>query len=316
MTLNLHVARPATHSDEDRAAAARVDAVANQVWLGPMLAGAYPPTSSPRRPSITDWSFVRDGDLATIRQPLDVLGVNYYNPVVVAARTGGGAPISQDGHGESPYSPWPGCDDVAFLPQPGPHTAMGWPIDATGLEELLLRLHRDHPDIALMVTENGAAFHDEVDADGTVPDPDGSTTCETTSARCTGRFVPASTYAAISCGRCWTTSSGLRLLQAVRHRVRGLRDAAADPQGQRAMVRGRRRVGLRRCDRHRHAARGRVAARRAGRGSSLRSERCTHAGVRRTGLRGRHAAVDRKNLTGSCRRREWSAMASAPARAK
>ena len=100
-----------------------------------------------------------------------MLGVNYYNPVVVAAHTGGGAPISTGRSRRVALQPWPGCDDVAFLPQPGPYTAMGWPIDATGLEELLLRLHRDHPDIALMVTENGAAFHDEVDAEGTVPDP-------------------------------------------------------------------------------------------------------------------------------------------------
>ena len=172
VTLNVHVARPDTDSEADRAAAARIDAVANQVWLGPMLAGAYPAEVFAATAAITDWSFVQDGDLATIRQPLDVLGVNYYNPVVVAAHSGDGAVISQDGHGESPYSPWPGCEDVAFLPQPGPHTAMGWPIDASGLEELLLRLHAEHPEVALMVTENGAAFDDKVRDDGTVPDRD------------------------------------------------------------------------------------------------------------------------------------------------
>ena len=53
--------------------------------------------------------------------------------------------------------------------QPGPYTAMGWPIDASGLEELLLRLHREYPDVPLMVTENGAAFEDEV-VDGRVRD--------------------------------------------------------------------------------------------------------------------------------------------------
>jgi beta-glucosidase len=47
---------------------------------------------------------------------------------------------------------------------------MGWSIDPTGLTELLLRLHRDHPAVPLMITENGAAFDDRVDADGRVHD--------------------------------------------------------------------------------------------------------------------------------------------------
>ncbi len=49
-------------------------------------------------------------------------------------------------------------------------TAMGWPIDAGGLTEILIRL-RDHygnPDV--YVTENGACYNDLVAADGTVHD--------------------------------------------------------------------------------------------------------------------------------------------------
>jgi beta-glucosidase/6-phospho-beta-glucosidase/beta-galactosidase len=49
-----------------------------------------------------------------------------------------------DGRGDGTASPWVGCDDVEFVQQPGPYTEMGLPIDATGVEELLLRLHRDH----------------------------------------------------------------------------------------------------------------------------------------------------------------------------
>jgi beta-glucosidase len=36
---------------------------------------------------------------------------------------------------------------------------MGWPVDATGLRELLVRLSQDYP-MPMMVTENGAAFDD------------------------------------------------------------------------------------------------------------------------------------------------------------
>jgi beta-glucosidase len=54
-------------------------------------------------------------------------------------------------------SPWPGADDIEFLPQPGPYTAMGWNIEPSGLEEHLLAVHAEFPDQALMITENGVA---------------------------------------------------------------------------------------------------------------------------------------------------------------
>jgi beta-glucosidase len=49
---------------------------------------------------------------------------------------------------------------------------MGWPVDATGLSELLLRLHQDYPGVPLLITENGAAYDDERSPDGAVHDPD------------------------------------------------------------------------------------------------------------------------------------------------
>jgi beta-glucosidase len=49
---------------------------------------------------------------------------------------------------------------------------MGWPIQPEAFTDLLLRIHRDHPGIPLVVTENGAAFDDVVTADGQVHDSD------------------------------------------------------------------------------------------------------------------------------------------------
>ena len=43
---------------------------------------------------------------------------------------------------------------------------MGWAIDPSGLRELLLRLHREYGPLPLAVTENGAAFDDQADAEG------------------------------------------------------------------------------------------------------------------------------------------------------
>jgi beta-glucosidase len=46
---------------------------------------------------------------------------------------------------------------------------MGWPIEPKGLYNLLVRMRRDYPEIPLYITENGAAFDDEV-VDGVVHD--------------------------------------------------------------------------------------------------------------------------------------------------
>ncbi|GAB3965195.1 GH1 family beta-glucosidase [Actinoallomurus acanthiterrae] len=165
VTLNLHHVR-----GEDTDAVRQVDAVANRVFLGPMLDGAYPADLLDDTRQITDWSFVQDGDEATCNAPIEVLGVNYYSPTLVRRWDGASSRDTADGHGDGTASPWVGCDDIDFVRQPGPYTEMGWPIDATGLTELLLRVHRDHPGVPLMITENGAAFDDRVDADGRVRD--------------------------------------------------------------------------------------------------------------------------------------------------
>jgi beta-glucosidase len=164
VTLNLH------HVRGDAEAVRKVDAVSNRIFLGPMLDGAYPGDLLQDTEQITDWSFVRAGDEAAIAAPLDVLGVNYYAPTLVRSWDGGSSRATADGHGDGTASPWVGCDDVEFVQQPGPYTEMGWSIDATGLTELLLRLHRDHPGTPLMITENGAAFDDRVDPDGRIRD--------------------------------------------------------------------------------------------------------------------------------------------------
>ena len=171
ITLNLHVVRPADPaSAADVDAARRIDAVGNRVFLGPLLDGAYPADLLADTAHITDWSFVHDDDLEVIRVPLDVLGVNYYATTRVRQGVAGEERVQADGHGQSAATPWVGADDVEFVEQPGPYTAMGWNIDSTGLTDLLVSLHATYPGTPLMVTENGAAFHDEVALDGRIHD--------------------------------------------------------------------------------------------------------------------------------------------------
>jgi beta-glucosidase len=166
-TLNFHVPRPG--SDDAEEAVRRVDALANRSFTEPILRGAYPDDLLLDTAGVTDWSFVRDGDLTTISAPIDVLGVNYYSTVTVREWDGRSPRSGNDGHGAASGSPWPGSEHVEFLPQPGPQTDMGWNVAPDALEELLLRLSRDYPETPLLVTENGAAFPDTV-VDGRVHD--------------------------------------------------------------------------------------------------------------------------------------------------
>ncbi|MEU9985149.1 GH1 family beta-glucosidase [Streptomyces sp. NPDC050856] len=161
LTLNLHAVRALTDGEEDRDAARRIDALGNRIFLDPVFHGRLPEDLVRDTAGLTDWSFVRDGDLSVTATPVDSLGINYYSPTVVAAGTC-----------ESP-SPWPGAEGhVRFVPAPGPRTAMDWPVDAGGLYELLTRLRDELPGVPLLVTENGAAYDDYADPSGEVHDPE------------------------------------------------------------------------------------------------------------------------------------------------
>ena len=60
---------------------------------------------------------------------------------------------------------------AASSPIPEPKTAMGWPITASGIRDLLLRVSRDWPSVeAIAITENGAAFDDVPSEDGRILD--------------------------------------------------------------------------------------------------------------------------------------------------
>ncbi|MFJ3761326.1 GH1 family beta-glucosidase [Streptomyces sp. NPDC090080] len=172
VSLNSSVVRPLSQSPADLAAARTIDDLANGVFHGPILHGAYPETLLAATASVTDWSYVLDGDLATARQPLDALGLNYYTPALVSAASGTAGGPRADGHGGGDHSPWPGAEGVAFHQTPGERTEMGWTIDPAGLYELIMRYSAEAPGLPLYITENGAAYDDKPDPDGAVHDPE------------------------------------------------------------------------------------------------------------------------------------------------
>ncbi|MER7332245.1 MULTISPECIES: GH1 family beta-glucosidase [unclassified Micromonospora] len=167
VTVNLYPVTPASDAPADVDAARRIDGLANRFFLDPLLRGSYPADLMADLARVTDFGHVRDGDLATIATPLDLVGVNYYSRHVVAAPVAGAEP--------EPYwrapSCWPGSEDVRFVTRGVPVTDMDWEIDAPGLVETLRRVREEYTDLPLYVTENGAAFVDAV-VDGRVDDVD------------------------------------------------------------------------------------------------------------------------------------------------
>ncbi len=148
--ISLQPARPSSDTADDRRAAERFDAMWNGACLDPLMTGAYP------APVAADFAaLAADGDLPTMRQPIDYLGVNYYAPMYVMH-----AP-------QSLFGAWFGA-----APAGTRFTAMGWPIDAAGLTEELIRLRDRYGNPDLYVTENGACYDDPLAADGTVHDDD------------------------------------------------------------------------------------------------------------------------------------------------
>ncbi len=178
VTLNLMQVEAASDSDADRAARDHVEDIANRVFLEPILRGRYPDRLIADTAPVTDWGFVRDGDLADTAAPIDLLGVNFYSPTTVAAAPAGGfgpvTPRALGGHldDDEAMTPWPGTDLAGSVPQPGPRTAMGWGIDASALTRLLTGLHHDYPSVPLVITENGCAYDDVLATDGAVHDRD------------------------------------------------------------------------------------------------------------------------------------------------
>jgi beta-glucosidase len=170
ITLNFAQVRGVDASEGTADAVRRVDGLANRLFAEPVLRGRYPADVQADTAGLTDWSFVRADDLAVIATPIDLLGVNYYAPTHVAGREPAASPAAA--RSAAAATPWPACETVDFRDPGLPTTAMGWPIDGTGLHDLLVRLHRDYPETPLAVTENGAAFDDRVDAVGRVDDGD------------------------------------------------------------------------------------------------------------------------------------------------
>ncbi|MFQ6102388.1 MAG: GH1 family beta-glucosidase [Anaerolineae bacterium] len=152
IALNLSGQTPASPSAADRAAAWRQDGILNRWFLDPLSARGYPADLVQYYGRPID--FVQAGDLEAIATPLDFLGVNYYTRGIVRS----------DVVTEAENAP------RTVFPNPE-RTEMGWEVYPEGPYEILGRVHFDYRFPALYVTENGAAYPDQIGPDGQVDDP-------------------------------------------------------------------------------------------------------------------------------------------------
>jgi beta-glucosidase len=143
---------PATEDEADVGATKLFDALWNGMYLEPMLLGRYPVDLEPLMEGV-----VREGDLATIRQPLDFYGVNYFMPMRVGA-----APEESEVFFQL-------YDLVGY-----PETDYGWPVVPSALREWLITFRARYRAALppLVVTECGAAYDGGPDAHGVVDDQD------------------------------------------------------------------------------------------------------------------------------------------------
>lgn len=135
--------------DTDPQVVAMKEAIWNGNFFEPLIKGRYPEITQKLIAP-----YVRDGDMKIIRTDLDFIGVQHYD--AVEARRDETAMFGVN---------------YGAKPPEKPKTAMGWSIDPEGFYECLMAFRARYGDVPLVITENGVAFEDVLDAGGQCHDP-------------------------------------------------------------------------------------------------------------------------------------------------
>jgi beta-glucosidase len=118
-------------------------------FLDPLLLGRYPESLDPLIAP-----YVRAGDFQLIKHPVDFIGVNYYFPERVV----------KDSKAPLGFREVPPPDKV-------PKTAMGWEIRPASFTDTLMAIKDRYQKLPpIYISENGAAFVDTVESDGSIND--------------------------------------------------------------------------------------------------------------------------------------------------
>ncbi|TCN23195.1 GH1 family beta-glucosidase [Sinorhizobium americanum] len=142
IVINAHPVYPGSDSAEDKAAAERAFDFHNGVFFGPIFKGEYPEGFLSALGSRVP--LIEDGDMATIAQPLDWWGLNYYTPMRVSHDPAAGA--------EYPAT-------VNAKPVSEVKTDIGWEVYAPALAALVETLNARYTLPDCYITENGACYN-------------------------------------------------------------------------------------------------------------------------------------------------------------
>lgn len=147
---------PKSGSEADKKAAARFHSLHNTFFLDAALHGEYPRIFPGEIPY--DAMGFKPGDEATMKVPLDWMGLHYYLRLMV----------SDSGRDSTPIDPLSRIQ--VDLGNEGPKTDGGLEIYPQGFYDLLMQVSRDYSYPILEITETGADFNDGPDVSGRIRD--------------------------------------------------------------------------------------------------------------------------------------------------
>lgn len=159
---------PASDDDADLIAAHVFADLTNWTFADPILRGVYP--SDEIAGGILQLTGMSPeqlaADLRVISEPLDIYGVNYYEPTRI------GAPqADRDSSGVLEVDIPEGLPFAAVPIEGVERTDFGWSIVPSGLGDILRQLRERYPELPpIIITENGASFSGGPGADGRVRD--------------------------------------------------------------------------------------------------------------------------------------------------
>lgn len=155
ITLSQTPVVPASESERDRHATEVADAFLNHIDLSPVLRGCYPPILIERARTL--FPRILSGDMESISQPVDFIGLNYY---------------TRERANHAWYVPflhtWVSGKDAApaeFEKDGVQYTAMGQEVYPEGLYTLAMMMKNEYGNPPVIITENGAAFEDRLEGD-------------------------------------------------------------------------------------------------------------------------------------------------------
>ncbi|MCE7069751.1 GH1 family beta-glucosidase [Dyadobacter sp. CY327] len=145
---------PASASFRDVRAAKRADALMNRLFIEPALGMGYPEDASRFLGSIK--RYMQPGDAERLKFDFDFIGIQNYFSVVVK---------------HSYFAPVVWLKEVPAKLRNVPVTAMGWEVSSDGMYHILKQFDAYEGIREIIVSENGAAFHDQVEGEN-VQDPE------------------------------------------------------------------------------------------------------------------------------------------------